>query len=73
MMPRYVKKEVNMDKIYRYDNATIYVLRLDKYDRENLKKATEVFLRKVVSGGNKNGNSNSSKNFREKQVLYRQT
>ena len=55
-----------MEKIYRYDNATIYILNLDSYNRESLKKATEVFLRKVISGGKKNGNSNKTRNFREK-------
>ena len=55
-----------MAKIYKYDNATIYILNLDNYDRENLKKATEVFLRKVISGGKKNGDCNTSRNFREK-------
>lgn len=55
-----------MEKIYRYDNATIYILGLDNYDRESLKKATEVFLRKVIIGGKKNGNSNTRTNFREK-------
>lgn len=40
-----------MEKIYKYDNAIIYVLNLETYDREKLKKATEVFLKKVISGG----------------------
>lgn len=55
-----------MEKIYKYDNATIYILGLDSYNRESLKKATEVFLRKVISGGKKNGDSNTSRDFREK-------
>lgn len=55
-----------MEKIYRYDNATIYILNLDDYNRERLKKATEVFLRKVISGGRKNGDSNTTRDFREK-------
>ena len=57
------KKEVNMEKIYRYDNATIYILNLDNYDREKLKKATEVFFKKVINGGKKNGDSNTSRDF----------
>ena len=60
-----------MEKIYKYDNATIYILGLDNYDRESLKKATEVFLRKVIIGGKKNGNSNTCTNFGEKQILHR--
>lgn len=55
-----------MEKIYKYDNATIYILGLDSYDRESLKKATEVFFRKVISGGKKNGYSNTTRNFGEK-------
>lgn len=55
-----------MEKIYKYDNATIYILNFDNYNRENLKKATEVFLKKVISGGKKNGNSNTTRDFREK-------
>ena len=55
-----------MEKIYKYDNATIYILGLDSYNRESLKKATEVFLRKVISGGKKNGDSNTTRDFREK-------
>ena len=55
-----------MEKIYKYDNATIYILNLDSYNREGLKKATEVFLRKVISGGKKNGDSNTTRNIRKK-------
>ena len=55
-----------MEKIYRYDNGTIYILNLDNYNRENLKKATEVFLRKVISGGKNNGDSNTSRDFGKK-------
>ena len=55
-----------MEKIYKYDNATIYILGLDSYNRESLKKATEVFLRKVINGGKRHGNSNTTGNFREK-------
>ena len=55
-----------MEKIYKYDNATIYILNLDNYNRESFKKATEVFLKKVISGGRKNGNSNKTRDFREK-------
>lgn len=40
-----------MKKSYKYENGTIYVVGLDRYDREKFKKATEVFLKKVLSGG----------------------
>jgi hypothetical protein len=52
-----------MKKTYNYKNGTIYVSGLDTYDRESFKKATEKFLKKVISGGNKIGNSNSSRDF----------
>ena len=58
-----------MKKTYNYENGTIYISGLDKYDQEKFKKATEIFLKKVISGG-KNVNSNSSWDFREKQILY---
>ena len=52
-----------MEKIYEYKNATVYILVLDRYDREKFKKATEVFLKKVISGGSKNDNSDTRRNF----------
>lgn len=60
-----------MDKVYEYKNAIVYVRSADTYDRENLKKATEAFLKKVISGGTNNGNFNTPRNFRKKQVLHR--
>ena len=59
-------KEVNMEKIYECKNGTIYVELPESCDREKLKRATEDFLRKVISGRAPNGNSNTSRNFREK-------
>ena len=55
-----------MEKIYEYKNGTIYVLGLESYNREEFKKATERFLKKVIIGGKRNGNSNSSGDFRKK-------
>ena len=55
-----------MEKIYKYDNATIYISNLDGYDREGFKKATEVFLRKVISGGKENGNSATCRTINKK-------
>lgn len=54
-----------MEKVYECQNGTIYVTLPESCDREKLKKLTEEFLKKVISGGNKNGNSNTSGNFRE--------
>ena len=55
-----------MEKTYKCKNGTIFVTLPDSCDREQLKSATEDFLKKVISGGKKNGYSNSTKNFRKK-------
>lgn len=52
-----------MKKTYNYKNGTIYVTLPESCDREKLRKVTEEFLKKVISGGNKRGNSNTSRNF----------
>lgn len=54
-----------MRKTYRYDNALVHILSLDTYDRENFKKATQEFLRKVIREGARNGNSNTRTNIRK--------
>jgi hypothetical protein len=58
--------EVNMERVFKCKNGTIHVELPESCDREKLKKATEDFLRKVISGRAQNGNSNTSRNFREK-------
>ena len=58
--------EVNMEKIFKCRNGTIHVEVPESCDREKLKKATEDFLRKVISGRTQHVNSDSSRNFREK-------
>ena len=60
-----------MKKTYKYQNGVIHVTLLKSYDRENLIKATEEFLKKVISEGIKDGNGNTSRDFREKQILHR--
>lgn len=52
-----------MDKTYRTRNGIIYVTLPESCDREALKKVTEEFLKKVISEGKNNGNSNTSRNF----------
>lgn len=54
-----------MRKTYRYDNALVHILSLDTYDRENFKKATREFLKKVMREGTENGNGNTSNNLRK--------
>jgi hypothetical protein len=56
-------KEVNMKRKYEYENATIYVMLPETYDREQLRQVTEEFLKKVIYGGVKNGNRNTGRNF----------
>ena len=55
-----------MEKVYKFRNGTIRVTLPETRDREGLKKATEEFLKKVIIGGARNDNSNTSRNFREK-------
>ncbi len=52
-----------MEKVYEYENAIIRVRSVNDYNRENLKKVTEEFLKKVISEGKKNGNCNTSGNL----------
>lgn len=55
-----------MERIYECKNGTIYVTLPESCDREKLRKVTEEFLKKVIYGGKKNGDSNPTRNFREK-------
>ena len=55
-----------MRRTYKYKNGTIYVMLPESCDREKLRKVTEEFLKKVINGGSSNGNSNKSRDFREK-------
>jgi hypothetical protein len=59
-----------MERIYKFKNGTIHVMMPETSDREKLRKVTEEFLKKVIIGGIKNGDSNSSGDFRKEQVLY---
>lgn len=60
-----------MEKVYEFENGVIYVELPESCDRDKLRKVTEEFLKKVIYGGTKNGNSNSSNNFRKEQILHR--
>ena len=64
-------KEVDMEKIYECKNGTIYVTTPESCDREKLRRVTEDFLKKVINGGRKDGNSNTRKNIGKEQILYR--
>ena len=60
-----------MQKVYKYQNGTIYVTLPESFNLDLLKEITEDFLKKAISEDVKNGNSNTSKDFTEKQVLHR--
>ena len=49
-----------MERIYKCKNGIIVVTLPKSCDREELKKLTENFLKKAISGGKKNGNSYTS-------------
>ena len=52
-----------MERVYEYENGTIYVILPETCDREMLRKVTEEFLKKVNYGGSSNGNNNTRRNF----------
>lgn len=55
-----------MKRTYKYQNGTVHIVLQKSYDQEHLKKVTQEFLKKVISEGTNNGNSNTSGDFREK-------
>lgn len=60
-----------MKKVYKYENCTV-ILHIPEDDKfqERLRKASEDFMKKVLfERMSVNGNSNKSRNLREKQVL----
>lgn len=60
-----------MKKVYKYENCTV-ILHIPEDDKfqERLRKASENFMRKVLFERMvASGNSNTSRDFREKQVL----
>ena len=59
-----------MRKVYKYENATIIVLNTNVCTTDRFKKATENFIRNVNKERSVNGNSDQTRNFNKKQVLY---
>ena len=55
-----------MEKKYKCKNGTILVTLPESCDREKLRRVTEDFLKKVISGGKNNGHSNTRNNLRKK-------
>jgi hypothetical protein len=62
-----------MKKIYNYENCRVTIhIPEDTEFQERLRKASENFMRKVINERIEgNGNSNTSGDFREKQILHR--
>lgn len=56
-------------KIYRYENATVYITKPQEKHLNNIRKATVVFLKKVSKEKNRHGNIYSSRSLKRKQVL----
>lgn len=55
-----------MKKTYTYENCTVNVhVPEDTEFQERLRKASEIFMQKVINGGNKNVHSSTSKNLRK--------
>lgn len=52
-------------KVYQYNNATVYITKPTEKHLQNIRGATEVFLRKVMKERIRNG-SNSSRGKRKK-------
>ena len=58
-----------MEKIYTYKNATVYITPPTEDQLENIHKATERFLTKLVKEGYLNGNSNKTRSISKKSIL----
>lgn len=55
-----------MEKIYRFQNATIYIKPPTEEQLENIHKATEKYLTKLVKEGYFNGDSNKTGSINKK-------
>lgn len=55
-----------MEKVYEFRNGVIHVTLPETCDRDELKKITEDFLRKVIYRRINNGNHSTSEHFRKK-------
>ena len=56
-----------MKKTYKYENCRVTVHIPEDADfQERLRKASENFMKKVISGGKKNVHSNTSRDFNKK-------
>ena len=55
-----------MERVYKFKNGTIHVVLPESCDREKLRRVTEEFLKKVISGRDQNGDSNTRSIVRKK-------
>lgn len=61
-----------MEKIYTYKNAIVYITPPTEEQLENIYRATELYLTKLVKEGYLNGNSNKTRSISKKSILDRQ-
>ena len=55
-----------MEKIYKFQNATIYIKPPTEEQMENIRKSTERFLIKLARDGYLNGNCNKTRSINKK-------
>lgn len=55
-----------MEKFYTYKNATVYITPPTEEQLENIYKATELYLTRLVKDGYFDGNNNTSRNLSKK-------
>jgi hypothetical protein len=55
-----------MEKIYTYKNATVYIKQPTEEQMENIYKATEKFLTKLVKEGYLDGHRNKTRSINKK-------
>lgn len=59
-----------MEKTYKCKNGIIVVTLPESCDRDALRKATEIFLKKAMREEQKYVNSNTRRDFRKEQILH---
>ena len=52
-------------RIYRYENATVYITEPQAHHIKNIRKATKIFLTRVLKEKVQNVNKNTSGNIEE--------
>lgn len=58
-----------MKRVYMYEDATVTIVIPDKFEKDRLRTATEIFLKNVVKERISNGNRHSGQTVGEEQIL----